>query len=237
MAKKDKANKEFAARERHREQLKSKKRIRSEEPTLIRESLNLRVKPVILIVSEGENTEPSYFDKFKLSSVTIKTVGTGYNTVSLVELIKNNYDKGQYDQIWCVFDKDDFDDFNDAIFLAEKYNYSVAYSNQAFEYWLLLHLEDHQGGKMNRVDYNRRINKLLKQHNIKYDGGKNGCKRVTEELFDLLDGFDDIYKKIRVDLAIERAERIYNRFDHLSPAKEESSTSVFMLVKELKKYV
>jgi hypothetical protein len=39
-----------------------------------------------------------------------------------------------------------------------------------------------------------------------------------------------------VDLAIERAERIYERLDLFSPANEESSTTVFRLVRELIKY-
>ena len=29
-------------------------------------------------------TEPSYFNKFKLTTATIKAVGEGYNTISLV---------------------------------------------------------------------------------------------------------------------------------------------------------
>jgi hypothetical protein len=44
---------------------------------------------------------------------------------------------------------------------------------------------------------------------------------------------DPITNKNRVHLAIERAERIYNRLDHTSPATEESSTTVHTLVKHL----
>jgi hypothetical protein len=40
----------------------------------------------------------------------------------------------------------------------------------------------------------------------------------------------------RIDLAIDRAERNYNHFDHINPALEESSTTVFRLVRELLKY-
>ena len=48
---------------------------------------------------------------------------------------------------------------------------------------------------------------------------------------------DEDTGKKRVDIAINRAERNYNRFSHTSPAKEESSTTVFKLVKELLKYI
>jgi len=41
-----------------------------------------------------------------------------------------------YDQVWSVFDKDDYsaNDFNQAIAIASANGFGVAYSNQAFEY-------------------------------------------------------------------------------------------------------
>lgn len=55
--------------------------------------------------------------------------------------------KRHYEQVWCVFDKDDFParDFNSAVAMAAANNIKVGYSNQAFEYWLILHFVDHQG--------------------------------------------------------------------------------------------
>lgn len=43
-------------------------------------------------------------------------------------------------------------DFNNAIQIAEANNFGVAYSNQAFEYWIILHFNDHQGGGLDRRD-------------------------------------------------------------------------------------
>ena len=136
-----------------------------------------------------------------------------------------------------MFDKDDFNDqdFNDAIQIAKSNNFGVAYSNQAFEYWLILHFNDHQGGGMHRNDYNDKINGLLKPYNVKYDG--NGSKIVEEDFFELLDGIDEKTKNKRVDLAIARAERNDKQFDHTNPAREESSTTVFKLVQELLKHL
>lgn len=96
-------------------------------------------------------------------------------------------------------------------------------------YWLILHFEDHQGGGMHRKDYNEKINKLLQPFKVAYDG--NGSKVVEEDFFEVLNRIDEKTKKQRVDLAITRAERNYNHFDHANPAKEESSTTVFRLVK------
>jgi hypothetical protein len=72
-----------------------------------------------------------------------------------------NYQKEKsYDQVWCVFDADpkpnnpnQAKNFNDADALAARKGFSVAYTNQAFEYWLILHFYYHQGGGMNRNDF------------------------------------------------------------------------------------
>ena len=234
MKMKNKKAEQIAAKEKHLGNLKAKRR---QEPQLERNEPNKIEKPTILIVCEGENTEPSYFRQFRLSSATIKAVGEGYNTISLVQRAVALAQEKKYDQVWCVFDKDDFsaNDFNNAIVLAENNNFGVAYSNQAFEYWIILHLDDHQGGGMHRRDYHNKINSLLKPFNLSYDGINS--KIITEELFELLDGIDSKTKKERKVLAIERSKRNYEHFEHTNFAIEESSTTVFRLVEELIKYI
>lgn len=234
MRMKDKKAEQALDKEKHKAQLKAKRRtgtsIERSEPVL-------NEKPTILIVCEGKNTEPSYFNQFRLASATVKPVGEGYNTISLVNRAIQMANQTSYEQVWCVFDKDDFDsvDFNNAILLADANGFGIAYSNQAFEYWILLHFNDHQGGGIHRDEYNDKLNKSLKEFNISYDGKKN--KIVTEEIFELLDGIDEKTGKERKMVAIERAEKIYDRLDHNNPANEESSTTVFRLVRELLKYL
>lgn len=201
---KDKKAEQKAAKQKHREQLKSQRR---KEPNLERPVAGLTEKPSILIVCEGENTEPSYFNQFRITSAKVKSVGEGYNTVSLVNRALALAQQGSYDQVWCVFDKDDFsdNDFNAAIQIAVANNFGVAYSNQSFEYWLILHFNDHQGGGMHRDSYNDKINEHLKQFKVTYDG--NGTKLIEEDFFELLDGIDDKTSRKRNELAIDRAER------------------------------
>ncbi len=234
MRMKNKQAEQIAAKKIHKEQLRANRRI---APNFERPEPSLPEKPTILIVCEGKNTEPSYFKQFRLSSATIKTVGEGHNTVSLVNIAIQISDQKGFEQVWCVFDKDDFnnENFNTAIQIALAKNFGVAYSNQSFEYWIILHFEDHQGGGMHRKDYHNKINELLKPYHLAYDGVGN--KIVTPEIFELLDGFDETAKKERKRLAITRAERNYMQFDHTNPAMEESSTTVFKLVEELLKYV
>ncbi len=195
-------------------------------------------KQKILIYCEGENTEPSYFRKFRLSTAVVEAFGQGRNTKSLVERAIELKMKGDYDQVWCVFDGDDnsIQNFNEAVWLAEKNGFGIAYSIQAFEYWLILHFEDHQGGEMPRDDYNAKLNSYINPLGAHYEG--KGNKLISDDFFDLLDSFDDITKRPRIELAIKRAKRNYARFDpHVSPGKEESSTTVFRLVEEIQKYL
>lgn len=231
---KNKQVNQIAAKQKHRDELKS---IRRNKPSFDRIAPILNQKPTILIVCEGKKTEPSYFSQFKLATATIKPIGEGNNTLSLVNSAIVLSQKGNYEQIWCVFDKDDFsnNNFNNAILIAESNNFGVAYSNQAFEYWLILHFDDHQGGSMDRKDYNSKINKLLKPFNLNYDGDKS--KIITEEIFELLDGYDENIGKERKILAIERAKRNYDQFDNNNPSNAESSTTVFRIVEELLKYL
>jgi len=231
---KNKKADQIAAKQKHRELLKAQRR---KEPSLERPVAELKEKPYILIVCEGENTEPSYFNQFRITSAKVKSIGEGFNTVSLVYRALEIAQQGNYEKVWCVFDKDDFTDeeFNNAIQIAEANDLGVAYSIQAFEYWLILHFNDHQGGGMHRDDYNDKINDLLKPFKVSYDG--KGNKIVGEDFFELLDGIDSKTNRKRVDLAITRSERNFNNFNHINPAKEESSTTVFRLVRELLKYV
>lgn len=84
---------------------------------------------------------------------------------------------------------------------------------------------------MHRNHYAELINKAIQPLGAWYDA--TGSKVITPEFFHLLFGYDAKYRKRRVDLAIERAKRIYDRYPHQSPAEEESSTTVHVLLDRL----
>lgn len=237
MKMKDKKAAQIEAKQKHIAELAAAKARRRAEPILERIAPTKIEKPTILIVCEGKNTEPSYFRQFKLTSATIKAIGNGYNTTSLVNHAITLNQQGTYDQVWCVFDKDQFpaNDFNNAIIIAAANNFGVAYSNQAFEYWLILHFEDHQGGGMHRDEYDNTINDYINPLGSTYDG--EGSKTVTDDFFEILSGIDTATNRPRIDLAISRAKRNYNLLTHASPATEESSTTVFKLVEEILKFI
>jgi hypothetical protein len=256
MKMKDKKQKDTDSKKKHLDALNATKSRKRETPNLTRSAPTRSVSKSFLIVSEGKNTEKSYFERFKLPTVELEVIGAGMVTYSLVEYalqlarqkneerIKSR--KNEFDEVWCVFDVDpkldapkQLTNFKNAIDLAQANGINVAYSNQAFEYWFILHFEDHQGGAMHRNDYHDKINSYIKPLGCYYDG-KNS-KTVSEDFFNqmlvIIENTHDGKPITRRDRAIQRAERIFNYHQEngTSPAKAESSTTVFKLVERLNK--
>ena len=116
--------------------------------------------PAILIVCEGEKTEPNYFRAF---GVTQNIYGEGLETIRVLEEAeRKNRELGPFDQVWCVFDRDSFppDHFDNAIHKAESLGFQVAYSNEAFELWYLLHFE-YLDSALSRNQYSDKLSKHL----------------------------------------------------------------------------
>ena len=156
------------------------------ERTLKRTSSLRLVKQTFLIVCEGEVTEPEYFNSFRLTSANVKAIGKGMNTISLVKeaIAIRDIEKRRsrnYDQCWVVFDKDDFSDgdFNAAIQMAQTNGFHVAYSNQAFEYWFLLHLNLYQGS-IHRSRYGEMLSHLL---GFRYGKTKGDSMKVFNVIY------------------------------------------------------
>ena len=186
------------------------------------------IKQSFLVVCEGECTEPDYFKAFRLTTATVRTVGQAMNTLSLVHKAISIRDTDKlkrkvYDQCWVVFDKDDFParDFNMAIKLAESNGFRVAYSNQSFEYWFLLHFNPYRG-RIHRNTYADMLSKLLGIDYSKKEG-------FASDLYNIL--------LSRQPQAIKNAEVVLTEISAGNPAAEESSTTVHQLVTELNKYL
>ena len=109
------------------------------------------VKVTFLIATEGTKTEPNYLKALKNEleatnrfNIDISIEGKGKATTALVNKVIRQIDNcnQEYDRVWAVFDKDEFNDFDDAIKLAESKNINCAWSNECFELWLLLHFKE-----------------------------------------------------------------------------------------------
>lgn len=196
--------------------------------SLARRQSTREVKQSFLIVCEGVRTEPDYFKAFRMTAATVKATGQAMNTTSLLNKAISIRDADQkkkrtYDQCWVVFDKDDFPakDFNEAIALAERNGFKVAYSNQAFEYWFLLHFNLYKGA-LHRSNYPDMLSKLT------------GIPYSKAEAFGAI-----MYNRLLhlQPQAIKNAAAVLSEISHGNPALEESSTTVHLLVEELNKYI
>ena len=133
-----------------KEEIAKLRRERKEAKAAKKRKENIREKLVrFLIVCEGTKTEPHYFKALInnfISAVREVTIeGEGRATVALVDRtqeIKTELERKNamtFDRVGVVFDKDDFEDFNEAIKRAHKLGFHSAWTNEAFELWYYLH--------------------------------------------------------------------------------------------------
>lgn len=183
-------------------------------------------KDTFLIICEGAKTEPNYFISFRLLSSHVKDIfGIGDNTEELVRRTIVFRDAAarygvKYDQVWCVFDKDSFPEqnFNNALALAKKEGIKVAYSNEAFELWYLLHF-NYVCTAMHRSEY---INKLSSVLGEQYE--KNS-ELMYQKLLD------------KQETARKNAQQLLSSYPVSNPCKDNPSTTVHLLVEELNKFL
>lgn len=103
----------------------------------------------ILIVCNGVRTEPRYFDGLRCHArgraFKVKVISKGVSPRQLVEHAAGlqRQEPDQFDEVWCVFDVDEFD-VAEAVAAAKRSGIEVAASNPCFELWLLLHHSDHR---------------------------------------------------------------------------------------------
>lgn len=183
-------------------------------------AINTRqVRQRFLIVCEGAKTEPTYFQQFRVPSLVVNVEGLGYDPRQLVDKAIDLRRADDYDQVWCVFDRDSWpiDNFNGAIAKAQKQKIQIAYSNEAFELWYLLHFNYHDTG-IPRHEYITRLHTLL---------GKPYAKNSLT-----------IYAELesRMDDALRNAEQLMAQYDPPTPAADNPSTTVHLLVKELRRF-
>ena len=194
--------------------------------------------PNYLIICEGKETEPNYFnglkqkinekfeDRVRIVVPSIKIKGTGLNTESLVKYAKQyiNQSPKVYGQVWVVFDKDDYTDekFNNAIKLNE---YNSAWSNPNFEIWLLSHFK--------KIDMPLSKNDALKELKKQFQNSNLGKYSKNDKEI-----FEKITKDNRLKIAIKNCKEIYEQFKSISTeASKNPCTTVFMLVEDLSEYL
>ncbi len=180
-----------------------------------------------LIACEDSKSSRHYFESFSVDRkrFEVRVLGTGMNTNSLVqETIRQM--EGQirkrtpYSAVWCVFDRDSFpkQNFNEAFRLANEKGIKVAWANEAFELWYLLHFAFHDSA-LSRRQY---AEKLL-GHGLVYD-------KSDKEIFRKLE--------LQMSTALKNAkklEKFWNDKGVTDPQQHNPSTSIHLLVEDLLK--
>ena len=198
---------------------------------------NLPKRRYYLIVCEGEETEPNYFEAIKrlLPPEMVKRItisGAGRNTLSLVEyanrevIARKKSDDPPYYKVWVVFDRDSFNpsDFDNAIAAiagksSKTEQWQAAWSNEAFELWYILHFRTQAGGALSREDY---------KHILECEMGRP-YEKNAEDMFDLL--------KPYVVKAIRRANTALRLQSGKPHHAQNPATTVQKLVRELLSYI
>ncbi len=102
------------------------------------------------MLTEGKVTEPAYFRLVKGTDVRIQFGDTGgYTPMALVKQARRELRtnrrvaQADFDEIWCVFDRDEHPDVSSAIEEARQGGVETAMSNPCIELWLVLHVQEH----------------------------------------------------------------------------------------------
>jgi hypothetical protein len=146
---------------------------RAERP-LKRRVGTAREKRTFLVFTEGARTEPGYVLAWARElrehiAVSIDPRHGGPLTLvkAAVQAAAENErarKKGRgdvYDEIWCIFDRDEHPDFKEALSVALANDLPVAVSNPCIELWFILHFRD-QTAHIHRHDAQAESEHLLK---------------------------------------------------------------------------
>jgi hypothetical protein len=205
------------------------RRNRSRKPARRRDQIEVRQR--ILAVCEGRRTEPEYLEGFRrwcrnpLVRVAISgQAGVPYTLVTkardlrdeAAERSKRDKDENlAYDQVWCVFDRDDHPRFEEAIQIARDHGLHLAVSVPCAELWLLLHFRESPG-----MRHRDEIRRMLMEQLPKYD------KSVD---------FDDF--RGGYFAAYSRAARLHQQCERDGELFRNPSTGIFLLTDEIRRYV
>jgi hypothetical protein len=202
------------------------------------------------VVCEGEKTEPNYFKGFNIPDLQIKIIGLGKNTDSLVKeavkIWKEFAEEEEYfEHLWCVFDRDDFpqENYNQAFIsiseeqtrLNRKYKkkagrdirIKIAYSNEAFELWYLLHYNYHENG-ISRNRYKELLSQRMEKEYLKND---NSMYDNLQKLAVTTDG------RQGQKFAVRNAKKLRNLCTENDHHNQNPCTNVDELVEELNQHL
>lgn len=191
-----------------------------------------------LIVTEGTETEPQYFEAIRTiinsqyrDKIQLDIHGAGDNTLSLLDkamnLVMNN--PNGYKHVWIVYDTDDFpakriNKTNELCInmSTEETQYHAIWSNQCIELWFLLHFNFMQSN-LHRSSYWPKLTELLVSQGLgKYEKNRTDMYHV---LFPYM------------ETAIINAEKLDKINKGKLPSDCAPGTQIHTLINKLKPYL
>ena len=145
------------------------------------------------------------------------------STTSLLKEAKKIRDSEltSFDRCWLVFDKDDFKYFNKAIREATDAGFDVAWSNESFELWYLLHFR-YQNTAIPRDKCTTALESEIQKckPSFKYDKGSSTMHSILAEYGNR-------------EQAIKNAERLRNNYQDTDYSRHNPCTHVDRLIREI----
>ena len=200
-------------------------------------------KKRFLIVTEGTITEPKYFLSIihelgidtALFSV-IPSKGTApINVVRTAENFVKDSDDGEFADVYCVFDHDNHETYDDALERVEKLSnihkrkfdsIQAIPSIPCFEYWYLLHVKYRRPSLIANPSPCKELIKILQNYPEFKDYDKNHNEEFFTQLIERREHAVKNAKRVLED-AKRSNERLY---------REDPSTRVYIIVETLQKF-
>ncbi len=204
-----------------------------------RQSKEILIQPEYhLIVTEGTDTEPQYFESIKTrinskyhEKICLEIYGEGDNTLSLLKKAQKRAlgSSTIFKHVWIVFDTDDFppDHINRTVekclsMTNEETEYHALWSNQCVELWFMLHF-NYIDADLHRSEYFPKLTEWMSNIGC----GKYGKNR--KDMFDILMPY--------LDNAIDNAKKLNAINKNKTPANSSPGTQVYKLLELLKPYL
>lgn len=191
-----------------------------------------------LIVTEGEKTEPLYFQTIRDAinanhpgRIHLDIQGEGDHDERLFWAAKKTAegDPNGYKHIWIVYDTDDFDPekINKVQELCQSHStkeckYHAIWSNQCIELWFLLHFS-YMHSDLHRDEYFPKLTQCLLQKK------KGVYYKKRADMFQVL--------KPYMKDAIENAKKLQIENEGKTPAASAPGTMVYELIEKLQPYL
>lgn len=196
----------------------------------------LTLKPRVFVLCNGELAEPYYFQDFK-DHLKAHNILVRYKREFLkkapwdfiyaaVKFKKEEESRKHFfledgDQMWCVFDVDNYwednnEEFRKALKFAEENVLKIAWSNECFEFWFLCYFGFYNSA-IPRSDYHKKLEKHFKDQSL------GTYTKNMKDIFTHLSPYQET--------AIKNAKRLYKK----GAVGNNPSTAVHLVAEELQR--